>query len=44
MQNKRLILALFSAAILVSMIREWNAPVICARSILFPSVAAQAKR
>ena len=43
MKNKRLILALFSAAILFSMVREWNAPVVCVRALLAPSVAVQPK-
>jgi hypothetical protein len=30
MRNQRLIFALFAAAILFSMVREWSAPVACA--------------
>jgi len=33
-QSNRLIFALFAAAILFSMVREWSAPVACARTIL----------
>ncbi len=36
MKNGRLTLAFFAAAILFSMVREWSAPVACARSILIP--------
>jgi hypothetical protein len=38
---KHLIFALFDAAKLFSMVREWSAPVACARSILDPFVAAE---
>jgi hypothetical protein len=34
MRNQRLILALFAASILFSMVREWHAPIACARSVL----------
>lgn len=37
MKTRRLIFLLFSAIILFSMTREWNAPVACARSILVGS-------
>jgi hypothetical protein len=37
MRVNRLTLALFAAAILFSMVREWSAPVVCAREILIPS-------
>jgi hypothetical protein len=40
-RSNRLILALFSAAILFSMIREWTATVACARTVLIPSQLAQ---
>jgi hypothetical protein len=40
MRNKRLIFALFSAAILFSMIREWSAPVTCARTSFLASAPA----
>jgi len=36
MKTKRLAFALFAAAILFSMVREWNAPAVCARTILVP--------
>jgi len=41
MRSKFLVLALFSAAILFSMVREWNAPVSCLR-IDDPTSAAAA--
>jgi hypothetical protein len=41
MRSNRFIFAVFSAAILFSMVREWNTPVACARSILLPTLAAQ---
>ena len=44
MRNRRLTFALFAAAILFSMVREWSAPVFCARSILVSSNVAQSKR
>jgi len=44
MRNKRLVFALFSAAILFSMVREWNAPVSCARVNFAPSVSAASFR
>lgn len=37
MRTNHLTLALFAAAILFSMVREWNAPIACARGILIPS-------
>jgi hypothetical protein len=40
MNKKNLAFALFAAAILFSMVKEWNAPVACARS-LAPSVVAK---
>jgi hypothetical protein len=40
MRSNRLIFALFSAAILFSMAREWSAPVACLRTIFLPSSAA----
>jgi hypothetical protein len=43
MRHKRLIFVLFSAAILFSMVREWSAPVVCARSPLAPYFPAQSK-
>jgi hypothetical protein len=44
MKNRRLIFVLFAAAILFSMVREWNAPIACTRALLFPTVTAQIKR
>ena len=43
MRNQRLTFVLFAIAILFSMVREWSAPVVCERSILLPSLAAQSK-
>jgi hypothetical protein len=40
---KRLVFLCFAAAILFSMVREWNAPVACVRTVLVPSAQAQAK-
>jgi len=34
MRTRRLTFALFAAAILFSMVREWSAPVACIRTIL----------
>ena len=39
MVHRRLVFALFSAAILVSMVREWNAPVSCALRQIEPDCA-----
>jgi len=39
----RLTFVLFAAAILLAMVREWNAPVACARAALIPSVAARTR-
>src|ERR1700745_543254 len=39
MVHRRLVFALFSAAILVSMVREWNAPVSCALRQIDPGCA-----
>jgi hypothetical protein len=44
MQGRRLIFALFAAAILFSMIREWKAPATCTRVALIPPVAIQPAR
>jgi hypothetical protein len=44
MRNKGLVFALFAAAILFSMVREWNAPVACARGALVPGMATEALR
>jgi hypothetical protein len=33
-RTNRLVFALFAAAILFSMVREWSAPVVCTRAIL----------
>jgi hypothetical protein len=41
MRTNRLIFALFSAAILFSMVREWSAQVACARTILIPPASAK---
>jgi hypothetical protein len=38
MRNRTLAFAFFAAAILFSMVREWNAPVACARTALAPVV------
>ena len=43
MGTRRLTLLLFAAALLFSMVREWNAPVACARAALIPSVAARTR-
>jgi hypothetical protein len=40
MRTNRFVFALFAAAILFSMVREWNAPAACARTILIPSATA----
>jgi hypothetical protein len=34
MKNNRLVFALFAAAVLLSMIREWSAPPACARILV----------
>ena len=39
----RAALICFAAAILFSMVREWNAPIACARKVLVSSVAVHAK-
>jgi len=39
MVHRRLVFALFSAAILLSMVREWNAPVSCALRQIEPGCA-----
>jgi hypothetical protein len=44
MRNNRFAFALFAAAILFSMVREWNAPVTCVRSVLAPSASHQLPR
>jgi hypothetical protein len=44
MRTKRLIFALFSVGILFSMVREWNAPAFCARTILILSASARLNR
>gem|GEM_PF-5264169 len=36
MKTRRLAFAFFAAAIPFSMVREWMAPVVCARTILVP--------
>jgi hypothetical protein len=36
MLKKHFIFALFAAAILLSVLREWNAPLACARDVLLP--------
>jgi hypothetical protein len=38
--SRRLQLAIFAAAIMFAMVREWNAPVACTRSILLPAPTA----
>ena len=42
--GRRLQFAVFAAAILLAMVREWNAPIACARSILLPAHTAQNAR
>lgn len=42
--SRRLQFAIFAAAILFAMMREWNAPVACVRSILIPAQTAQNAR
>jgi len=37
MKSNRLALALFAATMLFSMVREFSAPIACARSVLIPS-------
>jgi hypothetical protein len=44
MRKNRLAFAVFAAAIFFSMVREWNAPVACARKILIPTLTAPATR
>jgi hypothetical protein len=34
MKNNRLVFALFAAAVLFSMMREWSAPLACARIVI----------
>jgi hypothetical protein len=41
MRRNRFTLALFAAAILFSMVREWNAPAACPRMVLIPSQPVQ---
>ena len=36
MKNRYLALAVFAAAILLSMVREWSAPIACIRPLLEP--------
>jgi hypothetical protein len=43
MMKKRVAFALFSAAILFSMVREWAAPVACKRRVPVPSVVTQTR-
>jgi hypothetical protein len=42
MQMKRSALVVFAAAILFSMVREWNAPVVCSRSPFLSTASAPA--
>jgi hypothetical protein len=42
--SRRFQFAIFALAILFAMVREWNAPVVCARSILLPARTAQNTR
>jgi len=44
MKNQRVIFAFFATAILFSMVREWSAPVACARSILAPAASVHSNR
>jgi hypothetical protein len=44
MKSNRVMFVLFAAAILFSMVREWSAPVACARKILMPTMTASATR
>jgi hypothetical protein len=40
MRRNRLAFALFAAAILFSMVREWSAPIACTRTVLLSSAPA----
>jgi hypothetical protein len=42
MVNRRIVFAFFAAAILFSMVREWKAPVACARSLFVRTTAKAA--
>jgi hypothetical protein len=42
--KRQLVFAVFAAAILFSMVREWSAPVACARTTLHPAAATTARR
>jgi hypothetical protein len=47
LRTNRLAFAFFAIAIMFSMVREWNAPLACARGILVPAttpVAAHDRR
>jgi hypothetical protein len=41
MAVRRLTLVFFAATTLFSMVREWSAPVACARALAIPSIATQ---
>lgn len=42
--RSRIVFVFFATAILFSMVREWNAPITCARSILLSARASYVKR
>jgi hypothetical protein len=44
MRQNRLVMAVFAAAILFSMVREWNAPVTCARVVSTSAAAVPSRR
>jgi hypothetical protein len=44
MRRNGFVFAFFAAAILFSMVREWNAPASCLRSVLAPSASHQLTR
>jgi len=43
MKNRRLVFALFSAAILFSMVREWSTPRACTRAVAVQFFAGHPK-
>ncbi|MGA8869054.1 MAG: hypothetical protein WB510_18920 [Candidatus Sulfotelmatobacter sp.] len=45
MKSKRVAFAVFALAILFSIVREWNAPVVtCVQTLVWPSTSVQAGR
>jgi hypothetical protein len=44
MRVNRLAFVLFSLAILFSMVREWGAPIACARTIVIQSAPAETEK